>query len=189
MALSPAREIALTKPSAMMADVNRIGFTRLSGSNGARDSPYQVKYVAAGLVVEMRLTKCSIIFVHGLRGHPRKTWEDIRESGSDASTAASSKRKTFKSFFKSRSRTPTAATVSGEEQSARLFWPEEFLTEDIPEARVWTYGYNADAIGGMFQANNKNSISHHGRDLAARVGREIDNEARLNLATQERGSG
>jgi hypothetical protein len=41
---------------------------------------------------------------------------------------------------------------------------------------VWTYGYNADVIGGLFQANNKNSISQHGRDLSVRLEREIDNE-------------
>jgi hypothetical protein len=48
------------------------------------------------------------------------------------------------------------------------------LTHDIPEARVWTYGYNADVIG-VFQANNKNSVSQHGRDLAVKLEREIEN--------------
>jgi hypothetical protein len=55
------------------------------------------------------------------------------------------------------------------------FWPEEYLAVDIPQARVWTYGYNADVIGGLFQANNKNNISQHGRDLSVRLEREIDN--------------
>ena len=57
-----------------------------------------------------------------------------------------------------------------------MFWPDEYLTEDIPEARVWTYGYNADAISGLFQANNKNSVSQHGRDLQVQVERDIDNK-------------
>jgi Tetratricopeptide repeat len=60
-----------------------------------------------------------------------------------------SKQKTFKSIFQSRSSTSTADKTS-EERSAGLFWPDEYLTQDIPEARVWTYGYNADAIGGLF---------------------------------------
>ncbi|KAK3326590.1 hypothetical protein B0H66DRAFT_165615 [Apodospora peruviana] len=38
----------------------------------------------------------------------------------------------------------------------KVFWPRDYLVPDIPEARVWTYGYNADVIGGMFQASNKN---------------------------------
>lgn len=58
-----------------------------------------------------------------------------------------------------------------------IFWPEEYLVSDLPQARIWTYGYNADVIGGLFQANNKNSVSQHGRDLAAWLERDIDNEA------------
>ena len=66
--------------------------------------------------------------------------------------------------------------TSGDSAPERLFWLEEFLTGDISDARVWTYGYNADVIGGLFQANNKNSVSQHGRDLAVKLGREIENE-------------
>jgi len=58
---------------------------------------------------------------------------------------------------------------------SKVFWPEEYLASDIPQAIVWTYGYNADVIGGLFQANNKNSISQHGRDLSVRLEREIEN--------------
>jgi hypothetical protein len=52
------------------------------------------------------------------------------------------------------------------------------LAHDIPEARVWTYGYNADVIG-VFQANNKNSVSQHGRDLAVKLEREIENRVSI----------
>ena len=55
----------------------------------------------------------------------------------------------------------------------------EFLVEDVPQARIWTYGYNADVLAGMFQMNNKNSVSQHGRDLAARLEREVDNDVGL----------
>jgi hypothetical protein len=116
--------------------------------------------------------------VHGLRGHPRDTWEDSRGGGSDEGSATS-KRKSFKSIFKPKSSASKTGGKKGESNSAsqKLFWPQEYLTQDIPQARVWTYGYNADVIGGLFQANNKNSISQHGRDLAVRVDREIENEA------------
>jgi hypothetical protein len=60
-----------------------------------------------------------------------------------------------------------------------IFWPEEYLVPDIPQACVWTYGYNADVIGGIFKANNKNSISQHGQDLSVRLEREICNEKPL----------
>lgn len=57
-----------------------------------------------------------------------------------------------------------------------VFWIEDFLPQDIPNARILTYGYNADVIGGLFQANNKNSISQHGQDLKAKLEREIEND-------------
>jgi hypothetical protein len=65
-----------------------------------------------------------------------------------------------------------------------VFWPKEYLTVDIPQACVWTYGYNADVIGGLFQANNKNSISQHGRDLSVRLEREIDNGVCASLSDE-----
>ena len=54
---------------------------------------------------------------------------------------------------------------------------------EIPEARIWSYGYNADVMGGFFQANNKNSVSQHGRDFAVRLERELENEV---FQTQQR---
>ncbi|KAK4160531.1 hypothetical protein QBC43DRAFT_113210 [Cladorrhinum sp. PSN259] len=154
--------------------VHRIGFTELSGLHSDRKGPYRV----------------NIIFVHGLRGHPQRTWEDSRGRGSvnrgnkDVGPAKSGKRDIIKSLFKSKtsSSASTSATTStsdngtNEESLSKLFWPDEYLTQDIPEARVWTYGYNADAIGGLFEANNKNSVSQHGRDFAVRIEREIQNE-------------
>jgi len=125
--------------------------------------------------------------VHGIRGHPRRTWEDSRDASiEDAGNATSNKRSFFKPFFKSKPSTSTPTSIptltsipdgsTSDDRSTKLFWPEEYLTQDIPDARVWTYGYNADVIGGMFQANNKNSVSQHGRDLEVRVEREIENQ-------------
>jgi hypothetical protein len=92
-----------------------------------------------------------------------------------------SKRKVFPTLFGAKPSTPTANIQTGEGSSTspKLFWPDEYLTQDIPEARVWTYGYNADVIGGLFQANNQNSVSQHGRDLAVRVERDIENKVIL----------
>ncbi|KAK4031988.1 hypothetical protein C8A01DRAFT_20877, partial [Parachaetomium inaequale] len=134
----------------------RIGFTELSGSHSARDGPYRV----------------NIIFVHGLRGHPPHTWEDSRVRGrvdranKDAGTARSRRRDILPALFKSKpsssasisTATSTVDDETSEESPNKLFWPDEYLTQDIPEARVWTYGYNADTIGGLLQTNSKNSV-------------------------------
>jgi hypothetical protein len=145
-----------------------------------RSIPMQVALVDAS----------SIIFVHGLRGHPQHTWEDSRDRGSvdrghkDAGTVTSRKRDVLAALFKPKPSSsasssvtnPPADNATSEAHPNKLFWPNEYLTQDIPDARVWTYGYNADAIGGLFQANNKDSVSQHGQDFAARVEREIRNE-------------
>ncbi|KAK3385401.1 hypothetical protein B0H63DRAFT_182369 [Podospora didyma] len=141
--------------------VQRLGFTELSGGK-ERTGPFKV----------------NIIFVHGLRGNPQHTWEGSRVSPADA--APGEKKRRWLTFFMSNDNTAGGSSTTSESSSfvssGTIFWPDEYLTEDIPEARVWTYGYNADAIGGMFQPNNQNSISQHGRDFAVELNREIDNE-------------
>ena len=122
-----------------------------------------------------------MVFVHGFRGHPRDTWEAGPAASSEHSSDATEKPKGFKSLFKRQAvrspltKTEQAQASSSPSPSSKVFWPKQYLASDIPEARVWTYGYNADIIGGLFQANNKNSISQHGRDLSVGLEREIDN--------------
>lgn len=112
--------------------------------------------------------------MHGLRGHPRRTWSHRLPSSPGAVDGLSKDNKSFWGFKKAKGK----ATEQNEplpHTPDTIFWPEEYLVPDIPQARIWTYGYNADVIG-LFQANSKNSVSQHGRDLAVRLEREIDNE-------------
>ena len=116
----------------------------------------------------------------GLRGHPRHTWvgDSNLDNQSETETVASSTNSTSREFLRRLTRRHKTVESKKIEASSSLggpFWPEEFLTNDIPEARVWTYGYNADVIEGIFRASNKNNISSHGRDLAVRFDRDVDN--------------
>ncbi|KAI0184731.1 hypothetical protein EV127DRAFT_443312 [Xylaria flabelliformis] len=148
--------------------VHRTGFTQLSHD----DSP------------QTRSPKVNIVFVHGLRGHPQTTWEDDQIEAGERTSETSSRRHRFRSLFRPQRAAPTRAsandnsTQEGREPSIRhkVFWPHDYLLDDVPEAEVWTYGYNADVIGGLFQANNQNSVSQHGRDLAVKLEREVDNQ-------------
>ncbi|KFY28037.1 hypothetical protein V491_00670 [Pseudogymnoascus sp. VKM F-3775] len=150
-----------------MAKIHREGVTLLSGSDGGNEDRRDL----------------NVIFIHGLRGHPRKTWSHIRSTSTagrikDTDTGTD-KHKSIKALFglkKSKKETDDKVQTSTPSLSD-IFWPEEYLATDLPQARIWTYGYNADVIGGLFQANNKNSVSQHGRDLAVRLERDIDNEA------------
>ncbi|KAH0045052.1 hypothetical protein KCU78_g285, partial [Aureobasidium melanogenum] len=165
---------------AHMTTVHRHSLTRLTASGQSDDR--------SGL---------NIVFVHGLRGHPQDTWTAAAlataatpASASNGSDSTTKKPKGLKSLFKRRTagslshgaeqdQGPSAGPPSSSPSHTTVFWPEEYLAADIPQACVWTYGYNADVIGGLFQANNKNSISQHGRDLSVRLEREIDNEEPL----------
>lgn len=129
------------------------------------------------------LTIYSIIFIHGLRGHPKETWATPAAGTQSSNGKAAKKHHGIRSFFTTNKKQPEVppdeasthshGTDSGSDQT--IFWIEDFLPRDIPNARILTYGYNADVIG-LFQANNKNSVSQHGRDLKAKLERELDNE-------------
>jgi hypothetical protein len=128
---------------------------------------------------------CSIIFIHGLRGHPRQTWASA--PCKDLFVDDLPQRNSFRRSFTARRKSRTA----NEEDNNSLntfgdFWPEDYLTQDIPQARIWTYGYEADVIKGSYQANNKTNILQHGRDLAARLEREVD-KVRCNRRTNKLG--
>lgn len=123
------------------------------------------------------MTESSIIFVHGLRGHPFQTWASNQQEGDQHVVGSSSRRRYIPSFKTTTPGLDSNSTRSNAtSQSQQVFWPQEYLAKDVSQARVWTYGYNADVIGGLFQANNKNSVSQHGRDLRVRLERDMDNE-------------
>ncbi|OAL56153.1 hypothetical protein IQ07DRAFT_558137 [Pyrenochaeta sp. DS3sAY3a] len=160
-----------------MAAVHRHSLTRLTASE---QSDEQFSF--------------NIVFVHGLRGHPRTTWEAATAAGATGggSTSAVKKHSGLRALFRRPGRTPATDTEQTQAQhhpsssspsslspSSTVFWPEDYLARDVPQARVWTYGYNADVIGGLFQANDKNSVSQHGRDLSVRLERDLDNEKPL----------
>ncbi|KFY92599.1 hypothetical protein V498_04835 [Pseudogymnoascus sp. VKM F-4517 (FW-2822)] len=141
-----------------MAKIHREGATLLSESEGASGDQRHL----------------NVIFVHGVRGHPRGTWSHPRPTSTagrnDDTDARTDKHKNIKTFLglkKSKKETDDKRQTSTSPLSD-IFWPEEYLAPDLPQARIWTYGYNADVIGGLFQANNQNSVSQHGRDFAVR---------------------
>ncbi|KAH6662740.1 SesB protein [Halenospora varia] len=58
--------------------------------------------------------KVDIVFVHGLRGHPQKTWEGVNPD------------------------------PDVEEEDKVVFWPRALLRNTIKECRIFTYGYPTD---------------------------------------------
>ena len=119
----------------------------------------------------------SIIFVHGLRGHPRHTWEyELSPQKDQGQRVKSSSR-----LFSWRSHKRSASSTRAENESVQLdaevtYWPQDLLPQNIPNARILTYGYDADVIGGFFKGASKNNITQHGRDLMLKLEREVEGE-------------
>ena len=85
-------------------------------------------------------TIADVVFVHGLQGHPWKTWRVKEAKGS----------KLF-SFNK--------------RPSTRVFWPRDLLPDDVPNVRIFTYGYDSHISHGTSGPANQNNISQHGLSL------------------------
>ncbi|KAI9849349.1 MAG: hypothetical protein M1837_004809 [Sclerophora amabilis] len=108
----------------------------------------------------------NIIFVHGLRGHPRTTWEYVEKK--NASPLAK------------RIKRPKSDDAKVESHSAQqghsgggVFWPADLLPNTIKNAKIMTYGYDADVIGGPLQGASKTTITQHGQDLMVQLEREV----------------
>ncbi|KAF6788721.1 phosphorylase superfamily protein, partial [Colletotrichum musicola] len=155
---------------------------------GRRDYTASSSPPSPSLTPTLQLTQGSIVLVHGLRGHPRHTWESVRVvATNDNQGLIPKKRNGLGALFKSKRPSPNPSPSQPQDISPpSVFWPDDYLTEDLPETRVWTYGYNADVIGGLFQANNQNSVSQHGRDLKAKIEREVDNNVLVTQLCREK---
>ena len=138
---------------------------------------------------------CSVVLVHGLRGHPRRSWECTRSSREEAPRGQTDDRRHLRDIFRSRLNPSSPKRSSRDRQGncpqpgaeeprfkeskdSAVFWPGDLLAPSIPNARILVYGYNADVFGGLFQANNKNSISQHGNDLMVKLERAVHNGVR-----------
>ncbi|KAI9800977.1 MAG: hypothetical protein M1825_003511 [Sarcosagium campestre] len=121
-----------------MTTVERLGYTVLA--SGGSDSD--------------QLPVANIVFVHGLRGHPKKTWE----------YADKKKANPFTKWLKR----PTSEDDS-------VFWPADLLPNTVKRAKIMTFGYNADIFGSPLQGASKTTITQHGRDLMVQLERIVGN--------------
>lgn len=103
--------------------------------------------------------ECDIVFVHGLQGHPKKTWTFSHPPSSV---------KRWGLFSRPKSKVTSDAPQS-------VFWPcdllrEDLINADIP-ARISTYGYGSRVTEFFSGKPSQNNILEIGRnflmDLAA----------------------
>ena len=111
------------------------------------------------------LSTSSIVFIHGLQGHPQGTWSHRTTVGSEsiAPTRPAKRARLHEIFYRDPKAQPT--TAAGNFHESCVFWPSDLLPEDCPNARIITWGYNS-AITRFFDgAVNQGSIFAHAKDL------------------------
>lgn len=117
----------------------------------------------------------SVVFVHGLGGHPRRSWQhdEIPAPDHHAKTGANTRDGSWKLLLKrSRSsdkkhqssiratmmRNNTWHTVSNRRPPP--FWPRDLLSLACPEARIMTWGYDTLHNGDMPITAQPNIFTH-----------------------------
>ncbi|KAK2604559.1 hypothetical protein N8I77_007477 [Diaporthe amygdali] len=126
-----------------------------------------------------------IVLIHGLQGHPYKTWACKPSHRGIPSTAASSaetskdgngSRKSYHrivpqfsgrfSDLSSVQSNPSQKSRDGKGvKEAQVFWPKDLLPAQCQNARILVYGYDTKVTKYLFESTNENSIHSHSKDL------------------------
>lgn len=118
-----------------------------------------------------------ICFVHGLMGHPFKTWYDERGPGTEEATAGSTTKK-WKSVFRSsriKGKQKIAADVDVDvsqnepRKYTGFYWPFDCVPDDFPNVRVLTYGYDSHPSHFYVGKTNKMTITQHTQTLLQKL--------------------
>ncbi|GAW25133.1 putative protein SERAC1 [Rosellinia necatrix] len=112
-----------------------------------------------------------IIFVHGLQGHPFKTWalESLHqnEAVDDRQTSRNWRGRLDKFGFKR-----SGESTTTRKDASYVFWPRDLLPVECPGARILVFGYDTIVAKHQFAgAVNKNSIFAHSKDLVNELSR------------------
>ncbi|KAH6712777.1 hypothetical protein BKA61DRAFT_483921, partial [Leptodontidium sp. MPI-SDFR-AT-0119] len=110
----------------------------------------------------------SIVFVHGLQGHPRKTWSCETNNptrvpkGPKEPSGGSHHLKIRKLFSRKHS---GSSQENRESQLGEVFWPLDLLPDDCPNARILTFGYDSKVTNFFAGPASQSNIIAHARDL------------------------
>ncbi|CZR56660.1 uncharacterized protein PAC_06549 [Phialocephala subalpina] len=109
---------------------------------------------------------CSIVFVHGLQGHPQKTWscDSLRVPLSQSSRQAN--RSPSRGIRKIFSRKYKEELESAQNSEANeVFWPLDLLPTDCTNARILTWGYDSQVSHFFGGPANQSNIIDHAKNL------------------------
>jgi hypothetical protein len=115
----------------------------------------------------------SIVFVHGIQGHPEKTW--LHDGRPKQPTTSSTSWRTLLRFRRHRSQSRSSV---GESTQQAVYWPRDLLPRDCPNARIIAFGYDSWVTRG-YVAADKGSIFSHAKDLLYALDRIRERGRRL----------
>ena len=121
--------------------IKELGLTQIDGK------PKGHRYVA------------DVVFVHGLQGHPQRTWQSKANAGSGRRP-----RKRLKTFS-------CRETDEMAHEDLQPFWPADMLARDFEDVRILTFGYDSKVTKGFAAPSSKNGIFQHGNSFLRAVGR------------------
>jgi hypothetical protein len=97
-----------------------------------------------------------IVFIHGLQGHPYRTW----------SCPGGKVKFSIREFFSKERLFKLPDTIPP------VYWPRDLLPQDIKDARILTYGYDSHVSHFFSGPTSQNGIRAHGRALLNGLGTE-----------------
>jgi len=129
----------------------------------------------------------SIVFVHGLQGHPYLTWAATKALGTSESRLVpagkgkhgdnpSRRRRPWWEFAWRRSwKEKQGPFKTSQPPTKQVFWPSDLLPAMCPRARILMYGYDTKiAKYTMTTGTNQNTIYAHAKDLLFALSRESE---------------
>lgn len=115
--------------------------------------------------VHRPLIKCSIVLVHGLGGHPRRTWACAKPTqlAPQVPRRPAGHSHLLKKLFSRKQKTDLDdAHNSGIEA---VYWPLDFLADDFVNSRILTWGYDSNISKFFGGAASQSNIRGHAQNL------------------------
>jgi ankyrin repeat domain-containing protein 50 len=111
------------------------------------------------------VTVRSIVFVHGLQGHPRRTWtcERPTQLGPQVLGGATRHSHRLKKLFSRKQRTGSEDAHKVQERT--VYWPLDFLADDCANSRILTWGYDSKVSNFFGGAASQSNIRAHAQNL------------------------
>ena len=116
------------------------------------------------------LIEYSIIFIHGLFGSPQKTWTGklVRSRSHQTGNGIGNDKDVNRPGLSENGKR-TEHDASGDAMPARskyvpVFWPSALLPGDLPDTRIYTWGYDAD-IDDFGSSASQNTVHQHAINL------------------------